>query len=362
MSEHSSAPYLPRKHDGIKIDRRLCRVFLPVKEWPMVDRQIWQRAKQANGLFDRAAPLAGLASDTVRGREQSLGRFLNFAVKSVGFDRLSSLIWIVSPELVNAYAIYLRSRTRDGSVFEELCRLQATFRILSPDHDFAWIRRLPAMPTVTEIQVSRKPINRLDPARVLCAALDTFDATRSAQPDIPSAQMARNALIIAFAVLFALRLKNLTEIKLGEHLVYNGGRWRLSFTETLKTESTILFDIPEFLQPRLQLYLDRYRQILLGNRPARSSLWLARGGKPISVIWTSKIIDRFGQQHLERSLNSHLFRHTFASMLVLREPGSVDLAAAALGHEGTNMVENVYTRSIGYEITGLWLKKLKKLQ
>ncbi len=354
----TTIPLNPREDAGRgKTDPRRS---LPLATWPPEDRARWQRVKEKHGLFDRLAILHSLETPTVRGLEQSVGRFLAYLLHVRALMPAASIGTLLSPELVNDYAGFMRERLRAGSVHEELRRLRAGLGILLPGRDLGWMNMLPLKPSRAEVIASRKPIDRPDAARVLAAAYRTFDALPVMQRDTDTSQAARNALMVAFCVLFGLRLSDLARIRLGEHLRQHGAHWRLMFPSDVKNGALLLFDVPPELAQRLETYLGAWRIALLGNRLDHGFLWIARGGKPPLEKTVAMGIAKFGRLHLGRSLNSHVFRHAFAVTTVLRNPADADLAAAALGHTSEQMVHGTYTRSDDQEISRLWLRKLTR--
>lgn len=224
---------------------RSMRKGLKVGIWPKQDRARWQRSKMRRGLFDREAILHGLRPPTVRGLEQTAGRFLAYTQWRGLLPREGSVCSVLTPELIDAYAAFMREGLRAGSVHEELRRLRTALGILLPSSDLSWMNSLPAKPTRAEVLSSRKPIVRPDAARVLAIAYRVFDAIGNDDPNIASCLAARDCLFVAFCVLFDVRLKNLAAIRLGEHLRCARGRWQLAFLEARQERHAVDFRCPD---------------------------------------------------------------------------------------------------------------------
>ena len=338
---------------------RFQNLCVPVAGWHPEDRAIWSRAQQRSRLFDRAAKMAGLAAETISGREQTYGALVAYLKVNGAPGALSRPVDLITADTMTEYTDFLRQRLKASSIHEELNRLAATLRILAPDRDWGWIRRLPNAPSRAEIEQSKKRISPPDPAVVLNAALAQFDAASSKPPCVLASVEARDGLIIAFAALFALRRKNLGEIERGTHLLEDASTVRLSFSDTLKNRTGILFDIPHWLMPRLTLYLTQHRPRLLGKTKDHGGLWVSRRGTQLSPITIAMIFNDFGNKKLGRQLNCHVLRHAMASTIIVRNPGDNDLAAAALGHRTTKMVDEVYSKSASRELTRVWQRKLR---
>ena len=134
---------------------------------------------------------------------------------------------------------------------------------------------------------------------------------------------------------------------------------RLSFNETLKNRTAVLFDVPAWLLPRLETYLAKYRPQLLGGCKDHGRLWVTFRGARLASYTVCDIFRDFGNKVLGRHLNSHVLRHAMASTIIIRNPGDNDLAAAALGHKTTEMVDKVYSKSASRELSRMWQRKLR---
>jgi integrase/recombinase XerD len=329
------------------------------KDWPLIDRLAWERAKHPSGRFDRNAPLATFAAPTVRWLETCYGTFVMHLHTQAGFDETISPHDRPTAENVSSYIASLRLRLLASSISGHLNGLCQALRIFAPDRDWIWIRKLPNAPRSAEANASRKPVRPPDPAVVLREALSEFDGIVTNPLSTWNATRARNALIIAFSVLFALRRKNLGEIERGTHLLEDGSSARIAINDTMKNHTAVLFDVPDWLMPRLDKYLSGIRPVLLGKKKDEGALWLTQTGSKLTLSTMDKVFQKFGNRRLGRNIHSHLMRHAMANTIVIRNPSDHDLAAAALGHTTTQMVDQVYTRSASYELSKVWQRKLR---
>jgi hypothetical protein len=86
----------------------------------------------------------------------------------------------------------------------------------------------------------------------------------------------RDGLMIALLICCPMRLRNLTDIVSGRHLIFDGHAYRLEFTAAeTKTGRPYVAAVP----PELTTYLDDYLHV---HRPTLQSIALARGASPIS--------------------------------------------------------------------------------
>jgi integrase/recombinase XerD len=79
-------------------------------------------------------------------------------------------------------------------------------------------------------------------------------------------------LIIALLICCPMRLRSLTEIVIGQHLLFDGRGYRLEFTAA-ETKGGRPYHAA--VPPELTAYVDKYLQV---HRPRLQSIALARGG------------------------------------------------------------------------------------
>jgi integrase/recombinase XerD len=332
-------------------------IALRFENWPEADKSFWERSLTARSPLDMDAPQIRVAKVTVQGRHQTYGAFLMFV--NVNFPWLLEVSPAdrVTPDLIAAYVTSLNSRLRASSVYEEVNRLATVMAIFDRKRDWSWLRRIPNMPSRQEVERSKKKIVPPDPATVINAALQYFDKADGEPLSIWSSIRARDALIVVFAGLFALRRQNLQEIERGVHLLEDGSTIRLAFNDTLKNNTSLLFDLPRWLTVRFQRYLKVHRSLLLGRHSDKCQLWVSRRGTKLSDVMIGTIFKKFGHAKLGRHFNVHSLRHALAHTIILHNPGDTDLAAATLGHKNTQMVSEVYTKSAGQEFGKAWHKQ-----
>lgn len=160
--------------------------------------------------------------------------------------------------------------------------------------------------------------------------------------------------MLVFQALFTLRRRNLTEIAIGEHLVRRGARWFLQFQETVKNKAAIDYEVPVSLAPYLDTYLERFRPILLGPLADHGYLWVRANGLPMKPRGVHAVFVQHCRTPDGAPLTTHPFRHAKATAFMLRDPGNLGLAAAALGHNGVSSVNQVYDRSGGIAASRAW--------
>ena len=149
---------------------------------------------------------------------------------------------------------------------------------MAPEGDWSFVRGHPERPRNREVQIGRKVIFCPDPAALLGGALDYCDTADASDGGIAIMLSFRDGLIVAFNTYFAVRRKNLAEIRIGEHLQVDDGRIRLVFNSTVKNGEVINSILPKTLEPYMRRYLAHHRRIILQNYPDIPGLWITSLG------------------------------------------------------------------------------------
>lgn len=323
-------------------------------DWPEADRTRWQRALRRDDPFDDLGTLVDYSPASVGKLERAYGLFLAW-LDSVGeFDPAIPLEQRLIPERLGRFILNLRQRCRASTIDGHLTCLKMAIRALAPSRDWNWITRHPLAPTAQEIRAARKPIRPVDSIAILNQGRRLMDTAIEHDHTLRTAMEFRNGLLLAFQTIFTLRRGNLTEITIGQHLAQRGQRRFLQFQETVKNKADLDYEIPDWLTGYLTVYLECFRPILLGDRPDSCRLWLCDDGLPLQPGGVSAIFEHHCRSPDGIPVSTHLFRHAKATAFMLRNPANLELAAVALGHNGTSSVNQVYDRSGGIAASRVW--------
>src|SRR6185437_904361 len=152
----------------------------------------------------------------------------------------------------------------------------------------------------------------------------------------------------AFLGSHPLRLRNLTSLQVGHHLLEHGEAFVLKLAAA-ETKGRQVYEA--VVAPRLSLALKRYlavhRPVLLEARGrwhdlAGDALWISRDGSACSEqTFTNIIRKRTGADGRPR-LSPHLFRSCAATTIAIEGRGSIDIVPAILGHASPTTAERYY--------------------
>ena len=195
-----------------------------------------------------------------------------------------------------------------------------------------------------------------------------MDCAQSASTPRLGAIMFRDGLLIAFASLRPLRLKNLAVIELHRHLLREQGQWRLSFPgEELKNGDPLEMPWPNALAGRLDGWLSQWRPILCGlrSRWARqvgNALWVSSHGSPMTMQGLYGRLVEQTKAAFGYPVNPHLFRDIAATTLADVDPEHVRIAAPLLGHRDFRTTERYYLHANMIKATRRYQQELLRLR
>jgi site-specific recombinase XerD len=334
-------------------DRR-CK---PLHEWPEVDRLLWEAALVPGDLFEEEGSRARYTEDTNSGIINSYGRWLQWLHYHGQLTPTSSPGDRITADRVRAYLTDLERHNATQTVINRLVHLSVAARVMDPNRDWSWIRRL-ARP----IQARHRPARPKRPRFVATSELFDLGLRVMSEAEQMNAECGRapafrDGLIIAFLAARPLRMRNLVGLTLDRTLVFRSTKWwiQIPAAET-KTREPIELPWPEPLIGSLEVYLTRYRPVLAQRhgrwtRPVGQALWLSRDASPMT---RRGIYDRITQCTLKclgKAINPHLFRDCAASTIAVEDPHHVRIASPLLGHRTLSTTEKYYNQARSVEAT-----------
>lgn len=350
------------------------RRCMPKAEWPVVYRQGWEQAQASGDVLDEGGPARRWAPLTRRRVERGLGRYLTWDAANGGSDPAGPLAELLRPDRVVAYARHLLTVNAPLTVAGRLGALAMFAGAVDPASDWSFLRRVRAW-TLTQ---PGTPGHRLPKAARLRHSRELLDlglalvaraeAARAGGRSRHWPVVLRAGLMIALLARRPLRLRNLVDLRLGEHLVREGDEWWLFVPgPQTKNRRPIRVPFPERLAPVLRLYLEEARPLLLARAPdagasAGRTVWLTRCGGPIRDQGAYSSIIRHTGAAFGRPVNPHLFRDAAATTVALEDPAHVRIAAQILGHTVFATTERHYRLARSVEAADAYHAVLARLR
>ena len=318
------------------------RKILPQAEWPGIDRQQWNTALAPGDDLDDDNYATTLRPMTLRNACRGYGRFLAILDANGRLDPTARPAERLTWENASFFLRTLRQGNNANSTIQaRFWELQIAAKIMEPGQNWRWLTKpkdvplrtlFPAAPTIGEARDSKElydwgmvMMDRAPPGR---------------KGDIAY----RNGLIIAILAPRAPRLRAMAAIRLGRNLVFNDGRYRLTFLrEDMKNRRYIEYDLPDKLTPYVERYLSEVRPRLLRGRQ-HDFVLVGILGAPLREAGIERMIRRGSEIQFGKAFGPHSFRHSLASSHARVESTNPGVAAAILAVT-TGVVDGHYNRA-----------------
>jgi hypothetical protein len=171
------------------------------------------------------------------------------------------------------------------------------------------------------------------------------DARRGAEGSVRAAVTAQLAVAIAIETVAPVRIKNLSEIRLGINLAKPGGpeeQYWLHFPNyDVKNRIKLEYPLEEHVSKLIDEYVHSFRPTLLRGR---NEDWLfpgmrgaAKGKITLSGQITERVLKLTGLR-----VTAHQFRHAAAAIILQRHPGNYELVRLVLGHRSVQTTIRCY--------------------
>ena len=324
------------------------RTTLLLSEWPAPDRELWQAANSTGGFLEPDGKAANWREKTRIGVIKRYGLYLGYLASTDRLDPGKSPSDRINEEALSGYVRWLEARGNASTTVSSAIRdLNEALRVMEPNADLGLVKELAITLHARQEPVRAKHTRIMHPDDLLFGALAFLDdvPTINYRNNTCRAGKFRDGLAIAFLACRPIRLENLTETNLGQHLVQDGERWHCQYAASeMKDHQPLDFSFPDRLVPYLETYLGLYRPILLKGNDA-PDLWISTRGTPMSeqaVYWnTCRMTEElFGQR-----VNPHLFRDCAASALATEDPEHILAIARILGHNSIETTTRHYNQS-----------------
>lgn len=319
--------------------------------WPAIDQSRYRAAREVTSFMGAPKPARKWSPARCRNVEQGYGQWLSFLARHGWLDAEASPESRVTPDRVRMFVLQLQDRVSSCSVamiFEGFARMVI---VMAPERDWSWLRV-----AITNLKVNARPEkdkrgHMVDARQLLALGVDLMEQALEMGDRYHAATRMRDGLLIAVLVSCPiLRLANLTAIEIGRHLLFDGDRYRLVFTEEeTKTAHPGQAELSPALSPYIDIWLRDHRRRLLahGDGARTDRLWIDRWGKPMSAWPIRAQIEKRTQDAFGRPIWPHLARSIAATSFVDHDPDMVALVPDLLGHTVDQTAHKYYILANG---------------
>jgi integrase len=322
-------------------DRAAC---LPLAEWPSLDRELWTQAFRGDDLFEPIGPAGRWRPRTVETVREGYGHALAWLERRGLLDPCQSPDARWTRERLRGYVEEMQARLRPATVQNRLISLERALAVLVPRSDRSILRAAVRNATIRP-DTARKRSRLQDPARLVALGFELMaDAERGRHKNRrKNAAVYRDGLQIALLAVRPFRKRNFADLRIGAHLVRDGGAWWLILRpEETKTQQPVEVPFPDELIPALERYLGYYRGLLAGARYRGDHLWLSYLCGPESPHTLQLRLVLHTEKAFGRPVNPHLFRDCVATAIAIHDPENVRMAATVLGHRSFAVTQRHY--------------------
>jgi integrase len=142
----------------------------------------------------------------------------------------------------------------------------------------------------------------------------------------------RDGLLIAMMAVVVPRLRTVTALKNGTHLIRSGELWLLEIPpEDVKGKRALDFTISAGFSRRIDLYLGKFRPRIPGAEQ-HTGLWASNKAGPMSTSAIYNAICTRTEKAFGYRVNPHRFRHAAGTLWSIEDPENVRGVKDLLGH------------------------------
>ena len=316
---------------------------VPLEQWPAADQEAWKRALKSAPLFGGSGPAAHLAGSTREDRTYGYGRWIGH----LGIHHPPHLDLAPASRVtigtVTEYIERLEAETTATGVYIYVRALYDMMRVMVPEVDWSWLKEIKG-------QLGKEWHPRSKASRVVPAA-DLYKlgiGLMKGADAIPESGYLyreiefRDGMICAILIATLIRRRNLTSIRIDEHLNAIGDEYILDFISgETKNRRSLEFRIPGPLVP----YLERYLIEVRPRFPAADShdgLWPSMKGNPMSGSAIFQRVAKRTKAAFGHPIGLHLFRHCAATSIAIEQPQDVLITKDLLGNWSYSVTESHY--------------------
>jgi integrase/recombinase XerD len=323
------------------------------RDWPEADRRAWGQARRSGDIFDVPGPAAHWSPGTARQNADAYGGWLGWLEAKGLLSATSAPDERVTKERVETYTAELAVHLAPVSVERRITLLRLMIKVLVPGFEPGWLKRGSARLAVRS-RPTREKAGRIPHTAALVNAGMTEMAAAIDAPELSDGERCKmhlNGLIVAFLAMRPIRLNNLLAMDLDRHVIVDGRAVTVAFAASeLKNRRPLRFAWPDSLREHLDIYLNRFRPMLL-SAGSTSALWISRDGRRLTTKSAQTRIEGVTDRWIGVRTPPHWFRDAAATTIAVEAPADVDIIKSVLGHAVHRTSEKHYNHARGLEAT-----------
>jgi len=324
------------------------RRSLPFEDWPAPDQALWRQIMRTGDILDGSGPGARWMPSTKTNTLKAYAYWLQWLKTTGQLDSDIHSLDRFTPERIRAYLDSREGEIAPLTAFVYILDLLRLAQAADRLRDWQWLKDIK-----NRLWARAHPVR--DKASKIRPSSELFelglklmtDADGVTCPRNPFAKevLFRDGLIIAILAARPIRLKNLTAIGIGQHLVkIDQTYWLIFQASEVKNAKHIEVSLPEVLTIHMDTYLESHRPRLLQGK-STERLWISQRGNPMADNSIRGQIKTRTEIAFGTALTPHLFRDCAATSVAIEDPDHVRIAASILGHYRLATTQRYYDQS-----------------
>jgi integrase/recombinase XerD len=318
------------------------RVSLPFEEWPAEEQSRWRAIFQKARLGEEDGAGSHLRPTTRTLLQSHWGRWLLW-LRDRGELTCAPAYTLLTKERLSSFwaSLSTLAPNTQAMIFEALDQCA---NWMAPGEDRPWIKTIRIAIRREQYRRRDKRPRLVEAGRLAELGWALMEQAREKAHDLPVRHLTRfrDGLLIAMLTATALRLANLTGIRLDDHLRRKGDEYWLCFrAKEMKNNKSLKMPLPTWLNAPLEEYLSVIRPALLAGRH-EDALWITKDGQPMPYWSIEKQINVQTRRAFGHTVNPHLFRDCVATSIAMAAPARIRTAQDVLGHSSFKTTEEHY--------------------
>lgn len=317
---------------------------------------VWQKRRAGGDLLSLNKIAHKSRPETIQYQTKHILRFLGLIVGNglANLSELTHLSDIVEPELVQAaVTIIIQQRKRTVGYAHSFTHVLLGIARHETNLPAQKILQLATLSANLRHEIkkgmttkNRRLLRQFDQRESVEALLaySTEERNRGAGHENPyrQAKCYDRALIADLLIHGALRIRNVTMLRIDQNMRKYGSSYILSFTaDEMKTKRSHEIELPDWLTPHIEEFKRLYRPRLIGNQGP----YLFPGKVGDGHRHHSAIREEF-KRHIYRELglkvHPHFMRHLTSKLILDEDPGQLKTIADRLGHSTIQTAQTTY--------------------
>lgn len=318
---------------------------LQLSAWPEIDQIRWREARTVTSFLTGPRPASRWSDRRCRIVEQAYGQWLAYLLSTGQLDQKASPASRVQPEILRQFITILSARVAPWSVAMMVQALRTMLMALDPEAVDPISSKLVANLKRAAKPTRDKRAHMVSPSDLFALGMSLVAQANQESEALQSATKARDGVMIALLACCPIRIANLTQIDIGQHLRFDCDRYVLTFSQTeTKTGQPFEAELPPEMTPVIDNYLRHTRRYLLerGEPGQTRALWIDRWGRRLQEHSIRAQIETRTCAAFGRHVWPHLFRTIAATGFVDLAPEQIRLLPDLLGHTDAQTTHRYY--------------------